>query len=70
MGMPPSQGSLGGSLVHTFSVVGFDPESGDLGVAVQSEFFNVGSVVPWAKAKVGAIATQSYANVAYGKFAF
>lgn len=52
--------------VATFSVVGFDPETGDLGVAVQSKFFGVGSVVPWAKAKVGAIATQSYANVAYG----
>ena len=52
--------------VATFSVVGFDPETGDLGVAVQSKFFGVGSVVPWAKTKVGAIATQSYANVAYG----
>lgn len=52
--------------VATFSVVGFDPATGDLGVAVQSKFFGVGSVVPWAKAKVGAIATQSYANVAYG----
>lgn len=52
--------------VSTFSVVGFDPETGDLGVAVQSKFFGVGSVVPWAKAKVGAIATQSYANVTYG----
>ncbi len=52
--------------VATFSVVGFDPETGDLGVAVQSKFFGVGSVVPWAKAEVGAIATQSYANVAYG----
>ena len=52
--------------VATFSVVGFDPETGELGVAVQSKFFGVGSVVPWAKANVGAIATQSYANVAYG----
>jgi len=47
-------------------VVGYDPATGELGVAVQSKFFNVGSVVPWAKAKVGAIATQSYANTAYG----
>jgi uncharacterized Ntn-hydrolase superfamily protein len=54
------------SLVATFSVCGFDPTTGDLGVAVQSKFFGVGSVVPWAKANVGAIATQSYANVAYG----
>ena len=53
-------------LVATFSVVGFDPETGDLGVAVQSKFFGVGSVVPWAKAGVGAIATQSRANVNYG----
>lgn len=52
--------------VATFSVVGFDPATGDLGVAVQSRFFGVGSVVPWARAKVGAIATQSYANVTYG----
>src|SRR5213593_2565981 len=53
-------------LVATFSVVGFDPGTGDLGVAVQSKFFGVGSVVPWAKAGVGAIATQSRANVNYG----
>ena len=52
--------------VATFSIVGFDPRTGDLGVAVQSKFFAVGSVVPWAKAGVGAIATQSYANVTYG----
>ena len=52
--------------VSTFSIVGFDPRTGDLGVAVQSKFFAVGSVVPWAQAGVGAIATQSYANVSYG----
>lgn len=52
--------------VATFSIAGFDPYTGDLGVAVQSKFFAVGSVVPWAKAGVGAIATQSYANVSYG----
>jgi uncharacterized Ntn-hydrolase superfamily protein len=52
--------------VATYSIVAFDPKSGDLGVAVQSKFFGVGSVVPWAKAKVGAIATQSYANTTYG----
>ena len=52
--------------VATFSIVGFDPRTGDLGVAVQSKFFAVGSVVPWAQAGVGAIATQSYANVGYG----
>jgi uncharacterized Ntn-hydrolase superfamily protein len=53
-------------LVATFSIVGFDPGTGDLGVAVQSKFFGVGTVVPWAKADVGAIATQSYANIDYG----
>jgi uncharacterized Ntn-hydrolase superfamily protein len=50
----------------TFSIVARDPETGDLGVAVQSKFLAVGAVVPWARAGVGAIATQSYANVAYG----
>ncbi|MDC0325699.1 DUF1028 domain-containing protein [bacterium] len=53
-------------LVATFSIVAFDPATGDLGVAVQSKFFGVGTVVPWAKANVGAIATQSYANITYG----
>ena len=53
-------------LVATFSIVGFDPATGDLGVAVQSKFFGVGTVVPWAKADVGAVATQSYANITYG----
>ena len=53
-------------LVTTFSIVGRDPENGDLGVAVQSKFFAVGAVVPWAKADVGAVATQSWANPTYG----
>lgn len=52
--------------VHTFSIVAFDPETGDLGVAVESKYFGVGSVVPWAKAGVGAVATQSLAKVGYG----
>jgi len=52
--------------VSTFSIVGYDPVTRDLGVAVQSRFFAVGSVVPWAKAGVGAIATQSFANTTYG----
>lgn len=50
----------------TFSVVAYDPNSGDLGVAVESRFIAVGALVPWAKAKVGAIATQAWANVSYG----
>ncbi len=52
--------------VSTFSIVAFDERTGDLGVAVQSRFFGVGTVVPWARAKVGAVATQSYANITYG----
>ena len=50
----------------TYSIVARDGATGDLGVAVQSKFLSVGSVVPWARAGIGAIATQSYANVAYG----
>jgi len=50
----------------TFSIIGYDPETEELGIAVQSKFLGVGAVVPWAKAGVGAVATQSYANPAYG----
>jgi uncharacterized Ntn-hydrolase superfamily protein len=50
----------------TFSIVAHDPEAGEWGVAVQSKFFGVGSVVPWAEAGTGAIATQAAANVSYG----
>ena len=50
----------------TYSIVARDAATGDLGVAVQSKFFAVGAVVPWVRAGVGAIATQSFANVAYG----
>lgn len=53
-------------LVATFSIVGFDPATGDLGVAVASRFLAVGHVVPWARAGVGAIATQALANTTYG----
>jgi len=52
--------------VATFSIVAFDPSTKDLGVAVQSRYFSVGSVVPWAKSEVGAVATQSFVNVSYG----
>ncbi len=52
--------------VATFSLVGYDPDTGDLGVAVQSKFFAVGAVVPWARAGVGAVATQALANTTYG----
>ncbi len=50
----------------TFSIVARDAATGDLGVAVQSKFLAVGAVVPWARAGVGAVATQSFSNVAYG----
>src|SRR5262245_47444256 len=53
-------------LVNTFSIVAFDPKTGDLGVAVESKYFGVGTVVPWAKAGVGAVATQALAKMAYG----
>ena len=52
--------------VNTFSIVAYDPATGDLGIAVQSKFLAVGAVVPWAKAGVGAIATQAWANTSYG----
>ncbi len=51
---------------HTFSIVARDPETGDMGVAVQSHWFSTGSVVTWAEPGVGAIATQSMAEVSYG----
>ena len=50
----------------TYSIVARDMSSGELGVAVQSHWFSVGSVVPWAEAGVGAVATQSMADPAYG----
>jgi uncharacterized Ntn-hydrolase superfamily protein len=50
----------------TFSIVAFDFKSGDLGVAVQSKFPAVGAVVPWARARTGAIATQAWCNTTYG----
>ena len=50
----------------TFSIVAADPEAGEVGVAVASRFFAVGTVVPFAEAGVGAVATQSFANTSYG----
>src|SRR6266852_3825319 len=52
--------------VHTYSIVARDPATGELGVAVQSHWFSVGSVVPWAEAGVGAVATQSIVDPSYG----
>lgn len=51
---------------HTYSIVAFDEETGQLGVAVQSHWFSVGSIVPWIESGVGAIATQSFVEVSYG----
>src|SRR2546427_13045110 len=51
----------------TFSIVAFDPKTKDIGVAVESKFVAVGAVVPFAAARVGAVATQAYANTAYGR---
>ena len=53
-------------LAHTFSIVARDPQSGEMGVAVQSHWFSVGSVVAWAEAGVGAVATQSLVEISYG----
>jgi uncharacterized Ntn-hydrolase superfamily protein len=54
-------------LAHTYSIVAYDSSTGDLGVAVQSKFPNVGGIVPWGRAGVGAVATQSLGNTAYGE---
>src|SRR5215207_6527274 len=53
-------------LAHTYSIVARDPVTGEMGVAVQSHWFSVGSIVTWAEAGVGAIATQSMVDPAYG----
>lgn len=53
--------------VNTFSIVARDPQSGEIGVAVQSHWFAVGQIVPWAEAGVGAVATQSFVDPSYGK---
>jgi uncharacterized Ntn-hydrolase superfamily protein len=53
-------------LAHTYSIVAFDPETGDMGVAVQSHWFSVGTIVSWGEAGVGVIATQSFVNPSFG----
>ena len=52
--------------VSTFSIVARDSATGEIGVAVQSHWFSVGTAVPWAEAGVGAVATQSFSEPAYG----
>ncbi len=54
-------------LAHTFSIVARDPKTGEMGVAVQSHWFSVGTVVTWAEAGVGAVATQSFVQPNYGR---
>lgn len=63
----PSAPPALGRPVHTYSIVARDPATGELGVAVQSHWFAVGQTVPWAEAGVGAVATQSFVDPAYGK---
>src|SRR3954451_22533915 len=53
--------------VNTFSIVARDPATGQIGVAVQSHWFAVGQIVPWAEAGVGAGATQSFVDPSYGQ---
>ena len=61
-----SQAAFSSRLAHTYSIVARDPETAEMGVAVQSHWFSVGSLVSWAEADVGAIATQSFVNVSFG----
>jgi uncharacterized Ntn-hydrolase superfamily protein len=63
---PPQPDAVADPLVSTFSIVAVDPATGDLGIAVQSKFPNVRAVVPWTRAGVGAVATQSFAKVSFG----
>jgi uncharacterized Ntn-hydrolase superfamily protein len=62
----PSSKARSARPIHTYSIVARDPQTGDMGVAVQSHWFSVGSIVTWAEAGVGAIATQSLVDVTYG----
>lgn len=55
------------NLIHTFSIAAYDPGRKEWGVAVQSKFLAAAAVVSWAEANAGAVATQSYANVTYGR---
>lgn len=63
---PTFQAQKAGPLAHTFSIVARDPATGEIGVAVQSHWFAVGAEVPWARAGVGAVATQSFVDPSYG----
>ena len=65
--LPAAASRPAGPLVHTYSIVARDPATGDMGVAVQSHWFSVGSIVAWAEAGVGAVATQSFVDPGYGR---
>ncbi|MCL2818522.1 MAG: DUF1028 domain-containing protein [Actinomycetia bacterium] len=58
--------ATGTRCIATYSIVGRDPETGEIGVAVQSKFPCVGSAVPWVRASTGAVATQAWANTSFG----
>jgi len=62
--LPPSDFT---KRAHTYSIVAYDSVTGDLGIAVQSKFPNVGGLVPWARAGVGAVAAQALSNTDYGE---
>ena len=63
-----AQSAYGNSpLAHTYSIVARDENTGEMGVAVQSHWFSVGSIVSWGEAGVGVVATQSFVNVSFGK---
>jgi uncharacterized Ntn-hydrolase superfamily protein len=64
--MTEPRSRLPGPHPSTYSIVGVDPEAEECGIAVQSKFLAVGAVVPWARAGVGAVATQAFANLTYG----
>ena len=66
LALPCTAGEVTRRPVHTYSIVARDAATGDLGVAVQSHWFSVGSAVPWAEAGVGAVATQSFTEPSYG----
>ena len=66
MASPPSPTGAPRRPVATYSIVARDPTTGEIGVAVQSHWFSVGAIVPWAEAGVGAVATQSFVEPSYG----
>jgi len=65
-GPAPAPSPRAGSPVATFSIVGYDPATGEVGVAVQSRVFSVGNGVVWGEANVGVVATQAWVDVSYG----